>query len=836
MNTFFINKQNYIYEYIKSEYEISQLTPLLEIKRYFIIQDLFDIIENKLKQNNIYIKINSVLPKWLMKTISLGDYKIDPIIPYNPNDFTSLIIDIKNVSKTNKSIEEIKDIIVNKINLNKLCNSLIEKIRDFIKSDFYINNRNKFIIKYEEIPNFKLFRIITSIKNNEIDYNNINLKINNNLFNKLIKSYKFNINENKSRFINLVFILVLRYYTLESYNQQLACLPTFYEELKNKYNVNFELFGSTFNSFYNNYCCLFPDVEKYFGGICNFNDILVKKGFYVANPPFDNSIMENMANNLITFLHKSSYSLNFIITIPVWDKDEHIYGEYKTLSILKKSEYFKHIYKIDKKKARFLDYINNRIITPVSMYIILLQNPIGTKEYNITEHEFIKVINDFWIKAPYIIQKGGNINYLNSIKDIDSQLDIINSKYKKFNINLKLLKNPKKINYNNYTISSEVYKNKFYWQALELHYPYNLLYTEINYENCIPYSELNKKNVKMKKIKNVNIPIHKDKKILVSKNCNINNSFPSFELLYILIKYNFNFNKFNNIGIIDITPTYNDLEYEKFIIKRNDNYIYAINQYFITQTNKLELNYKLHNIINKNIKKELKKCCIYNFIVISGSLEYFTLKKLYNINEEILHYIFFYQKNLILKLLKHGGNFIMRYKNTNTELSHKILYFISMFFKKISIIKIKNNMTVQHIIGIDFIGIDKKILDNLLKLILKLKKVYPKFGEEINIKDEKLRKKLDITLPWKNKYTDVFIHELFSFNLPKEIKTKFDLYNKKLYNKSIKEEKIIKYIIKLYEDNNQDELDYILANKIKYLINFCKRNNIPVNPLYSIDK
>ena len=750
MNKYNIKNKYYTYEYKESDYEISQLTPLLEIKRYFLIQDFYKEIETGLLSNNIIISINSVLPKWLMKCISLNIYKIDPIIPYNPIYFNSLIEDIKNVSKTKKSIKDITDIIINKIKIKELCNKYINKIRDFIKSDYYIDNRSKIKVNCTKIKNYIAFNIISPLNNKEINVNIINLKLNNNLYNKLKKKYILNIKENKTKFINLVFILILRYYMLESYNQQLACIPTFYEELKKKYNINFELFASAFNSYYNNYCCLFQDIEKYFGGICNFNNIKLIRGFYVANPPYDNSIMENMANNIINFLDNTNKSLGFILIIPAWDKNTNIYGEFKTLNILKNSKYFKYIYKIIKKNARFIDYINNRIITPTDIYIILLQNEEMIKTYNITEHSFIKLINDYWIKSNFVVQQGGNtFNYKKSIKNIDTCLTIKNSKVKNINIKIIIKKNPKKI-YDIYQINKNVLENKFYSQASILYYPYNLLYDTINEENCITFEELKKKKYKILKIKNVNIPIYKNKKILVSNNCNIYNSFPSFELLYILIKYKIEFKGYTNIGIIDITPTYNDKEYELFIIKRNNNYIFAINQYFNT-SKILKLNYYINNIINKNINNELKKNNTYDFIFISGGLEYFKLKKIKIFNEEILYYIFFYQMVILLKILKKGGHFIMYYKNTNTYLTHKLIYLLSMFFKNISLIKIKNDASIQHLVGINYLGIDKKMLSKFFNIIKKLKIIYPNFGENINIKNKGLRKKYNITYPLKKK-------------------------------------------------------------------------------------
>jgi phosphorylated CTD-interacting factor 1 len=118
----------------------------------------------------------------------------------------------------------------------------------------------------------------------------------------MLSKYDNNINNGKiftkinrkinDSFIKLVMCIILRYNSLESYNQQLAILPDLNKYLHNKYNINFELFASSINCFYGNYCSLFFDLEKYFGSNGNFNLLNIKKGFYVANPPFDEEIIK----------------------------------------------------------------------------------------------------------------------------------------------------------------------------------------------------------------------------------------------------------------------------------------------------------------------------------------------------------------------------------------------------------------------------------------------------------------------------------------------------------------------------------------------------------------
>ena len=100
-------------------------------------------------------------------------------------------------------------------------------------------------------------------KNSKIDGENINFKKN-------------------------IMCLILRYNTLESYNQQLAVNPEFYEFLKRKHKTNFELFASSLNCNYDNYCSLFYDLEKEFNSLFLLDSGKTSNTFFTEQTmPFD---------------------------------------------------------------------------------------------------------------------------------------------------------------------------------------------------------------------------------------------------------------------------------------------------------------------------------------------------------------------------------------------------------------------------------------------------------------------------------------------------------------------------------------------------------------------
>jgi hypothetical protein len=105
----------------------------------------------------------------------------------------------------------------------------------------------------------------------------------------------------------------------------------------------------------------------------------IQKGFYVANPPFDDTIMKNMSIKLINSLKESNDELSVFITIPEWDKPE--YGGFDCLDILKKSGFIQYIEKVDKKRVYFYDYYENSYKNLVSVYFILIQNKNGKKKH-----------------------------------------------------------------------------------------------------------------------------------------------------------------------------------------------------------------------------------------------------------------------------------------------------------------------------------------------------------------------------------------------------------------------------------------------------------------------
>ena len=386
------DNNEYEYNYLDINYEINDISPLLELKRHNLIKNIKTNCNNYFIKNNLCINIDNLLPRWIMLQFNDKITYIDPILPYNADENKQLKKDLKIFSNKTLSENKINKIIID-LNLKDNFNKSIDELKLFIKSDIYKSNLYEPIIDVIEEEYF--YKLILKFNDNTNIYiqNGINIdneKFEFNLHKSVFEKMFFNFNQNKKEnkenniFIKLVMCIILRYNTLESYNQQLAILPDLNKYLHKKYNIDFELFASSINCFYNNYCSLFFDLEKYFGSKGNFNLLNIKKGFYVANPPFDEEIIKNMVIKLLKILKDNKDELSFFITIPVWNKPE--YGIFEGVELIKKSKYLKYIENIKKSRSKFFDYFKNKFINPCNIYIIILQNKKGSLKYPIKDN------------------------------------------------------------------------------------------------------------------------------------------------------------------------------------------------------------------------------------------------------------------------------------------------------------------------------------------------------------------------------------------------------------------------------------------------------------------
>ena len=353
-----------------------------EIYRYLLLNDFKDKINHLFVKHNIEPIYASIFPKWIMSQVKRnGD--LDPLIPSGKKlNNQQLLEDIVNVG--NVSLEKAK-IFLKEANLEFLCSQMIIKLFELQQNN---NLSNVYVTTFEYQLNgtqyIKFHSSLTEKKTMHDFVFSLTKKRYYFLFNKYKQHHYLGNNAKPHHdFIKKCFILVLRYYTLESYNQQLAVSPTFYNYILKRYNAKFELFASSINTSLIHYCSLFPDIESEFGSRGRFDNINVIKGMYTAIPHFSIDILNIMVDNIIFWMDKAKEDIGIFITIPAWDKDEDKYGLYTPFDNLKKCKYLVSYQKIPKRRAIFFDYLLNRKITPCDIYVILVQNDLSRQKYNI---------------------------------------------------------------------------------------------------------------------------------------------------------------------------------------------------------------------------------------------------------------------------------------------------------------------------------------------------------------------------------------------------------------------------------------------------------------------
>ena len=176
--------------------------------------------------------------------------------------------------------------------------------------------------------------------------------------------------------------------------------------IKNKDSSMIELFGSPLNTS-QSYCSPFEIEKKYFGSLGSFFEYEIQPGINIANPPFDESLMEQMADRLEKQLEKTA-DVTVVCIVPVWDPSSQIkYGlknyekDFVAYEKLIKSRFFKEQAYLPKFDYKFWDYFFQKHVPVSNCHMIVLSNheemPIKAeeilakwKEISPNETKFIK--------------------------------------------------------------------------------------------------------------------------------------------------------------------------------------------------------------------------------------------------------------------------------------------------------------------------------------------------------------------------------------------------------------------------------------------------------------
>lgn len=178
-------------------------------------------------------------------------------------------------------------------------------------------------------------------------------------------------NGNPNQFYQTIDRLMTLYELIGINNLHLSIPPIF---------NGIELFGSPLNT-HNEYCSPFA-IENRFGSLGSFWEYnFHKNGIYLCNPPFDDEIIERMADKLLADLSTTKHKVIVVVTIPVWDTTTQKklgicdYGlDFKGITTLIKSQYMSEHALLDKNKFPYWNYYTEKLSYIGWTHLIVLTN------------------------------------------------------------------------------------------------------------------------------------------------------------------------------------------------------------------------------------------------------------------------------------------------------------------------------------------------------------------------------------------------------------------------------------------------------------------------------
>lgn len=278
----------------------------------------------------------------------------------------------------------VNDIFVKWIFLANMNHKLDDDLVPFDDYNIIVDDDIKYLCeKYKR--RYKKIEFFGKMINDNIKFNKINhviTKIQSNRLNDLCKDK------------SMIQYLLDVYFTLGGLNN-LASFPlNWLSPIKIKL---VELFGSPINTQYN-YCSAFDFEKNYFNSLGSFFDYdLEVDKIYIANPPFDESLMKQMSERLINQLDKTP-NIEIIIIIPVWNPYDqnklkiHNYGKpFEAYDLLIKSNYVYDKQILLKYDYKFYNYTLDKYVPLSNSHLILFTN----KKKPLLD---LKTISTEWIK------------------------------------------------------------------------------------------------------------------------------------------------------------------------------------------------------------------------------------------------------------------------------------------------------------------------------------------------------------------------------------------------------------------------------------------------------
>ena len=169
--------------------------------------------------------------------------------------------------------------------------------------------------------------------------------------------------------VRIMWYVYDTFMTYTERNMQLAMPVKMYKTYRMRYKIKLEGFASPINHFFSKYCSAFYEVDKPFGSVGSFFDVVESLDEnIVCNPPFEEEVMEETYKCLERALDKNK-SLTAILIVPQWN-------DAKAIELANNSKYLKTKQEYSKEQIEYFSYADNKGINAVSTYVYIFKGDV----------------------------------------------------------------------------------------------------------------------------------------------------------------------------------------------------------------------------------------------------------------------------------------------------------------------------------------------------------------------------------------------------------------------------------------------------------------------------
>lgn len=279
-----------------------------------------DCIDTEIEYYRMYLM--NKLRKDVEKYVEKSKIKITPKIKKKISQYVSQFI--MNILTDRTSIFNEKIILEDGLFLipdKRHLEDFYRDINQFLKTSFLSDEMNIYSKMKNNVHLIQTAYNDTNVLKKYVDkFEKYNLKLGtipDFIVDKCKKFYKNRSDPNNIMFDTILKCCQIRYASLMSGSNQFMVDLDYKFKLK-ALGFNFECFGSVFNRYFDNFCSMFYDLEKYFGSCGSFFALKINSGYYMANPPYDDNLLKLMYAK-IKKLVVDKRDVCFIMSIPKWE-------------------------------------------------------------------------------------------------------------------------------------------------------------------------------------------------------------------------------------------------------------------------------------------------------------------------------------------------------------------------------------------------------------------------------------------------------------------------------------------------------------------------------------